>query len=327
MAGDGPARRFELEVAAPFRLDLTVWALRRRAHNAVDAWDGTWYRRTAVLGPKPVQMAVRQVGGARQPRLAVELRADGRVPGSSVAAEAQQLLERSLSLGADLAGFYSLAAGDPRLAPLAHRFVGMRPPRFPSVFEAVVNAIACQQLSLVVGIHLLNRLAVRYGPVLPGLGGTAGFPTPEVLAQAHPQDLQALGFSQAKARTVVDLARAVAGKDIDLEALENADDEAARAALVGLPGIGRWSAEYTLLRGLGRWHMLPGDDVGARNNLRRRFGLAPDAGYAEVTELSRSWWPYGGLVYFHLLLDGLDGAGLLGPAGPNLTSGEQRPLG
>ena len=45
------------------------------------------------------------------------------------------------------------------------------------------------------------------------------------------------------------------------------------STLLGLPGIGRWSAEYVMLRGLARYHVLPGDDVGARNNLRRRFGL------------------------------------------------------
>ena len=81
--------------------------------------------------------------------------------------------------------------------------------------------------------------------------------------------------------------------------------------LLGLPGIGRWSAEYVMLRGLARHHVLPGDDVGARNNLRSRFGLAEDAGYDAVATLSRRWQPYAGLVYFHLLLDALAARGYL----------------
>ncbi len=93
--------------------------------------------------------------------------------------------------------------------------------------------------------------------------------------------------------------------ELDLEALHGAGDAAAREILLSLPGIGRWSAEYVLLRGLARYHVLPGDDVGARNNLRRRFGLTPDAGYDEVAGLSERWWPCAGLVYFHLLLDAL----------------------
>lgn len=62
--------------------------------------------------------------------------------------------------------------------------------------------------------------------------------------------------------------------------------------------------------------MLPGDDVGARNNLRRRFGLQDGAGYEAVAALARAWWPYAGLVYFHLLLDSLSAAGLLADMPP-----------
>jgi len=62
--------------------------------------------------------------------------------------------------------------------------------------------------------------------------------------------------------------------------------------------------------------VLPGDDVGARNNLRRRFGLPEDGGYEAVNRLAKQWWPYAGLVYFHLLLDGLARAGQLAGVGP-----------
>jgi len=42
--------------------------------------------------------------------------------------------------------------------------------------------------------------------------------------------------------------------------------------LTSLRGIGRWTAEYVMLRGLGRLHVFPGDDVGARNKLERLLG-------------------------------------------------------
>jgi DNA-3-methyladenine glycosylase II len=310
----GPARSFSLEAPPGFRLDLTVWALRRRAHNEVDAWDGKWYRRTVVLGGEPLEMSVRDgptVGGKRA--LFVELRAAKGRPGASASYEAGRLLERSLGLRADLSGFYALAASDPRLAPLAERFFGMRPPRFPNIFETLVNAIACQQLSLDVGIHLLNRVAHLCGPAVKGGSGRAGFPLPEALAGANEEDLRPLGFSRAKARAITRLARMVVDGEVELGSLEEASDESAMATLARLPGIGRWSAEYTLLRGLGRWHVLPGDDVGARNSLRRRFGLPGDGGYEAVQQLSKQWWPYGGLVYFHLLLDSLAAHGQVDP--------------
>jgi len=302
-------RSFEIEVPTPFRLDLTVWALRRRPHNEVDRFDGTSYRRTLAMGGRPVELRVRQKPETGTPVLAVELRAVGAAPSDRRVTQARRVIEAMLGLGVDLEGFYRLSEHDARLCTLAQRFVGVRPPRFPSVFEAVVNAIACQQLSLIVGIHLLNRLAQRYGPVACAPDGTAGFPTPEGLAGANPEDLRDLGFSRSKASAVTTLAHRVATGDLDLEALHDADDDQAMATLLGLSGIGRWSAEYTLLRGLGRLHVLPGDDVGARNNLQKRFGLDPSGGYDAIAELSRSWAPYGGLVYFHLLLDSLATAG------------------
>ena len=304
--------RFTIEVGPPFRLDLTVWALRRRPHNTIDAWDGTTYTRTLEADASPVLVAVRQEGGESEGvRLGVEVRRRGGAPSEAGIGEVRHTLERMLGLGIDLAGFYELAAADERLAGLAGRFRGVRPPRSASVFEALVNAVACQQLSLTVGIHLLDRLAAAYGPEVELRGAPPGFPAAERLAAAELPHLRRLGFSVAKARTIIGLAWGVVSGTLGLDTLTKADDEHAAAALVALSGIGRWSAEYVLLRGLGRLGVLPGDDVGARNNLRRRFELPAPAGYDEVAALSKGWWPYGGLVYFHLLLDALARGGHL----------------
>lgn len=311
----GQTARLVINVSSPFRLDYVTWALRRRAHNEVDRFDPGCYRRVLCLAGGPAEVTVRQDPAASRPSLVAELRGPTGSTGHASAAAASRVLERMLGLAVDLEGFYRVAAGDAQLNSLALRFRGMRPPCFPTVFEAVVNAVACQQLSLDVGIHLLNRLARRFGPAVPGPVTRYGFPAPDRLADADPAELRSLGFSSAKARTIISVAGQVAAGALDLEALRDADDDRAMSTLLGLPGIGRWSAEYVMLRGLARYHVLPGDDVGARNNLRRRFGLPAGAGYDAVATLSRRWWPYAGLVYFHLLLDALAARGDLEEAG------------
>jgi DNA-3-methyladenine glycosylase II len=89
------------------------------------------------------------------------------------------------------------------------------------------------------------------------------------------------------------------------------DDRAALAALLRLRGVGRWTAEYALLRGLGRLHVFPGDDVGARNNLARWLGRRGPLDYAGVQSAVHRWQPFAGVVYFHLLLANLAEHGTL----------------
>ncbi len=311
---------FALPALPPFRLDLTAWALRRRPDNRIDRWDGQVYRRVLPLGQQhvPVEVAVRQGqrGSANQPELWVTLSRAG--AGRAIIPAAQAALERLLGLSVDLGGFYRMAEGDAMLAPLARRYRGLKPPRFPSVFEALANAIACQQLTLTLGISLLNRLAETYGPAGPTPAvdesnpiAPCAFPMPEELAGLPPAALRPFGFSHQKAQYLIDLAGAVADGKLDLEALAALDHEEVVARLRELRGVGRWSAEYVLLRGLGRLDVFPGDDVGGRNNLQRWLGLPEKLDYEGVRRVTARWQPYSGLVYFHLLLDSLEKRGVI----------------
>lgn len=307
----GHRHRLEIEPSAPFRLDLTVQALRRRTHNRVDRWNESIYARVLSVGDgEPVALSVAQCGEPEAPVLSVPL---GGPADETAERLARQALTRLLGLDVDLSTFEQMAAGDPLLGPLASRLRGLRPPRFPTVFEALVNGIACQQLSLTVGIHLLNRLTGAYGqPARDQPDGPRAFPCPEELATKEPDGLKRHGFSHAKARAIIELSRSVAAGNLDLEGLEQLDDPAAVERLTAAHGIGRWTAEYALLRDLGRLHVFPGDDVGAQNKLRRLFGIDGRLDYEAVKRLLARWEPHAGVVYFHLLLarGREDGAGV-----------------
>jgi len=308
---------FWLDLVPPFRLDLTVWTLRRRADNLVDRWDGQTYRRTVALEDgAAITMAVTQFGTPETPRVRVTLSGARLAP--EIEGVARAVLKHTMGLDVDLSGFYRFAEADPQLGPLARRFRGVKPPRLPTDFETLVNAIACQQITLTQGIHLLNRLAQTCGLADPAANGATdgdslphAFPRPNELAELDPQDLKSLGFSTQKAQALVELACAIRDGGLDLEALAELDDNAATSRLIALRGVGRWTAEYVLLRGLGRIHVFPGDDVGARNNLQRWLGLAEPLDYAGTQRALAGWKPYGGLIYFHLLLDRLAQMGYL----------------
>jgi DNA-3-methyladenine glycosylase II len=312
-----------LEPVPPFRLDLTVWTLRRRPDNAVDRWDGQIYHRVLPLPAGPVEVAVTQVEPAETPQLRVAV--EGQPLRAPVKAAVASALERLLGLHINLAAFYRFAARQEHLGQLARHFRGMKPPRFASVFESVINAIACQQVTLTLGIRLLNGLAANYGPALhEGDATVHAFPRPEELAGLRPDDLRRMGFSRQKGRAMIELARSITAGRVDLEGLAELPDEEAVERLRDLRGVGRWTAEYVLLRGLGRTHVFPGDDVGARNNLQRWLYLAGPLDYDGVQRTLARWPCYGGLIYFHLLLDRLEEAGYLQAGTQQRQSGRAR---
>ncbi len=299
---------FDIAVAPPFRLDLTVWALRRRPTNTVDCWDGDTYRRAMHTPGGVADVEVRQTGPAHAPDLRVVISGPG-ARRAATRTQVSETLHRCLGLDVDLDGFYRLAASDSLLDPLAERFRGVRPPRFASPIEALANAVSCQQLSLAVGIGLLNRLAETYGRAAPS--GAHAFPQSRDLAGTEGEELRKLGYSNRKGHVLVALAAQVAYGTLDLEGLAGQDNAGVFAQLCRLDGIGRWSAEYVMLRGLGRTDVFPGDDVGAQNKLRRWLSLDIPLDYPAVSGIVARWHPYGGLVYFHLLLDSLASSGWL----------------
>ena len=137
------------------------------------------------------------------------------------------------------------------------RFLGLKPLRFRTIWEAAVNGIACQQLSLTIWIMLLNRLSTVCGLVLERRNGPrCAFPRPEDLAAAL-ETVRSLGFSAVKTRALIDLRR-----EISANRLAVLDNSEAVSRLMDLRGVGRWTAECTLLRGMARLDLFPGDDIG-----------------------------------------------------------------
>jgi DNA-3-methyladenine glycosylase II len=263
-----------------------------------------------MIDGQPVEVAVRQRGGPEAPQLEVDVAGPGLT--ERRAAIARLWLERMLGAHKDLKPFYALAARDPRLRPLVDEFRGLKPPQFPTVFEGVANGIACQQLSLLVGILLLSRLAHKVGAISANPKRTFhAFPDPTDFSDVKTESLKYLGFSTHKSQALLDISFAIRERGLDLQSLVHLDNQAAIEGLVKLKGVGRWTAEYVLLRALGRLDVFPGDDVGARKKLAHFLQKKKPLDYDGVRKAVAGWQPYAGLVYFHLLLARIKTAGWL----------------
>jgi DNA-3-methyladenine glycosylase II len=256
------------------------------------------------FGNVPIEVAVTQSGPCDAPRLQVTLTGAGLRP--EFKEQAKSRMENILGLRVDLAPFYRMASHDAKLLLLVEKFRGVKPPRFPTIFETLANAFACQQLSLTVGLGMLNRMACACGLSLEQDGKTSyAFPRPEDLLELAPDAIRELGFSANKTLAFLDLAGNMSSGRINFDSLENMDNEAVVASLLELRGVGRWMAEYVLLRGLTPLNVFPGDDVGARNRLAKWLQRNEPLDYDGVARVTRHWEPYAGMVYFHMLLEGL----------------------
>ncbi len=294
---------FSITLHFPFRLDYTVWVLRRKAKNLIDQWSEQEYSRVLVLDNQPVLVQVRQ---EKENKLFVIASADKIA--EDYETKIKHILTKMLGLSTETSAFYALADENRELKNLSLMFKGVKPTRFPTVFEALVNAIACQQISLDVGILVLNRLAEKYGK---RVGERFAFPEPSDLIETNEEEIKKLGFSYQKAHTILTVSQAILSGNLDVSDFEKLSNSEVIKRLTKLKGIGRWSAEYVLLRGLGRLDIFPGDDVGGQKNLMSLFKLEKRPTYDEIQKLLNPWHSYGGFIYFHLLLDKIQKKGLV----------------
>lgn len=293
----------EIQVVPPYRLDLTVSALRRMKTNVVDVYtsDGRYLRALEGLAG-PVVVSVTQ---PRPDALTVS------VSGSvGDARRALASVHRMLGTECDLSDFYRHAQAIPWLVRLARRMRGLKPPRYPTLFEACANAILFQQVSLHAASAIMRRLILALGTKVAcdGMPLTA-FPSVEGFLAADDAVLRAAGLSAGKLATLRRAAEAIVTGAISEAMLEGRSSVDASLLLRGIKGVGPWTAAVILLRGLGRLDVFPSNDSGVAANLALVAGDDVNAG--PVVERLGSQC---GMLYFCLLLARLEARGEMGRA-------------
>jgi DNA-3-methyladenine glycosylase II len=158
-------------------------------------------------------------------------------------------------------------------------------------YEALVRAVAYQQLSTKVGDVILKRFITLFD----------GFPTPTQLMTAKFDDLRACGFSGRKIDTLQGIAQARLNDVIPSQAQAlTMTDEALITRLVTLKGIGRWTVEMMLIFTLERLDVLPVDDLGVREGYKRLKKLPEAPKPKELAEIGMAWQPYRTVASWYL---------------------------
>lgn len=271
--------------------------LRRLSTNVVDVFDGKTYRRALGDPDAPTVIVVRQ---AAADAVAVVLRGAG-----AVRYDARTIVERLLGTDVDLAPFARAAVRFPWLGRLAAAARGVKPPRYPTLWETCVNAIVYQQVSIHAAGAILRRVIERYAPPVT-LGTLRLFPFPpaQTLLDADLDELRGLGLSLNKVLSLRHVAHALVAGELDEAALGTLSTPDLTAALATHRGIGPWTAALIALRGFGRLDLFPMNDSGAAKSIRELAGEPVDL-EALLAALGRQR----GMLYYHLLLGRLAARG------------------
>ena len=250
-------------------------------------------------------MSVRQEGSPRQAVLNVMLEGPGAyLPAAGAAAES--VLARSVGAFTDVAAFERRFRKDELLGPAIRRFRGLRVAGAPTLWEALVLAVLAQQVNLSFAASIRYELVVAFGR-RARIGGRRyfDFPTPKRIAQAGARGLKGFRLSKSKRDTILRLARGFASGRLGEGALAGLPDDAVVERLTRIRGVGTWTAEVALLRGLGRPDAFPAGDLSIVKYLA--VGLlghqAPSTEKA-MRALSESWRPFRSfaLVYMYAQL-------------------------
>jgi DNA-3-methyladenine glycosylase II len=151
-------------------------------------------------------------------------------------------------------------------------------------FATLLRIMVAQQLSTRSAAAIWSRLEAACAPMV----------TAERFLALEEAAFKAIGFSRQKMAYGRSLAVAVAGGELDLEALATVPEEDAIARVSALRGFGRWSAEIYLLFALGRPDVFPADDLGLQVGMQRLKRLAARPNRNAMDALAEPWRPLRG---------------------------------
>jgi len=246
---------------------------------------------------------VKEAGTVDQPKVHVELKSDSPITAGDKK-RAEEAVNALFHLDLDLKPFYETVKNDKTMADITRRLWGLKSPTTPTVFEALVDSIVEQQISLKVANSLEYRIIKKFGDSLD-LDGDIYYvyPTPQSLAAVTLEDLRGCGLSFRKAEYIKGAATLIAEGKLDLEGFRSYESsEQIIKEFDEIRGIGVWTAELTMLRGMQRLEALPADDLGLRRVIARYYRNRKPIRSPEARKIAEKWGKWKGLAAYYLVV-------------------------
>jgi len=284
---------------APFDFDLTLGVYASFRSQKVEIYLTGCFERVLLEGGRSFLLTLRSMGTIEEPAVSISVFP----PADDVkTSEIVTTVEWMLGARESLQSFYEVAESDTALLAVVKRLRGLKPPRTPTVFEALIIAILEQQVSLSAASTVRGRLAERFGQHMVCEGHQyVAFPTPEALSRAQFEELRALGVTPRKAFCILEISKRVNEGGLDLETLAREPFHEIMRDLNRLKGIGPWTVEYMMCRGMGRYDALPANDTGLKAAVSRFYQTGGKPSEKTVRGILDRLGQYKGYGAFYLI--------------------------
>ena len=286
----------------PFNFDLSAQIF-ANGDPQVRRYEKGVFRQVIRVHTKLAIISITSVGTVENPKLAVELRTNRKLSKADVE-KAKKIVSQLFNLDFDLTTFYEEARNDAVMKRVTSRLFGLKSPTTQFAFEALVDSIVEQQISLKVANTFERRIIKKWGDCLK-LSDEIFYvyPAPKNLATATQKELREVGLSERKAEYIRNIASIITTGKLDLETLKTSKmTDNIIEELDKIKGVGVWTAELTMLRGMSRLEALPADDLGLRRTISRYYCGGKPILSSEARKIAENWGNWKGLAAYYLIV-------------------------
>ena len=279
---------FSVKAFPPFNFDLAAQIF-RSGDKLIRTYENGQFRQILNINGKLAQLRATSTGTIEQPEINVGITANTHFTLLDKQ-KAEEIITFIFNLNFNLGSFYTEVKNDSVMQQIAQQLYGLKNPTTPTVFESLVDSIVEQQISIKVAHTIEERIVKKFGESLAFNNEIYyAYPTPRSIASAITSEIQSCGLSERKAQYIQGVAQLVVNGELDLECLKREEDSEKIISLLDeIRGIGVWTAELTMLRGMQKLDAFPADDLGVRRVISKYYCEGKPIKTVEAREIANS---------------------------------------
>ncbi|MGZ7135762.1 MAG: DNA-3-methyladenine glycosylase family protein [Methanobacterium sp.] len=286
----------------PYNFDLSCMVF-RDGNPEIRNYDKGKFWQVIRANNKLIHIEVKSIGDVDKPELSVDMKSNSDISDDDKKSVLKKV-SNIFNMDFNLKLFYETVQNDEIMFKLTKMLYGLKTPTTPTVFEALVDSIVEQQISLKAAHSIERRIIKTFGSTL-NIGSHVyyAYPTPYQLNDATSDQLRECGLSYRKVEYIKDISKFIVEGELDLEKFkEYKNIDKIIDELCKIRGIGKWTAELTVIRGLNGLNSFPADDIGIRRVISHYYCNDQKISSEEARNLAEKWGKWKGLAAFYLIV-------------------------